>query len=276
MPAMIQSYTDAVRLFQTARDKERGKPLRSFANMTLEGGVYVISIHGHNLAKVHPDNTLEYVASPELYRDRHNTISMSFHHIVPVQSIRVSTNKYRIGHVKWMGSREVTFQQYGSGGTATYVRKDWEKLRAEGQEYFQGVKIDLHSGEVVNPREDMTVNIISENRKTWLRSLRNFKNGIRVRGKLGVFDAMINEMNVANTNRWDHHVRWVNEAFSLLSMNMKEGTFNDDLMQLLVKHTRYQSYGTITGQHVVNATMNLLKDQSVSLRREFEVFGNAE
>ena len=94
MPAMIQSYTDAVRLFQTARDKEKGKPLRSFANMTLDAGVYVISIHGQAIAKVHPDNTLEYVASSTLYRDRHNTISMSFHHVVPMQSVRVGTNKY--------------------------------------------------------------------------------------------------------------------------------------------------------------------------------------
>lgn len=276
MPAMIQSYTDAVRLFQTARDKEKGKPLRSFANMTLDAGVYVISIHGQAIAKVHPDNTLEYIASSTLYRDRHNTISMSFHHVVPMQSVRVSTNKYRIGHVKWMGNKEVTYQQYGTGGTATYVRNNWEKLRSEGQEYFEGVRIDLHSGEVINPREDMTTNIIPENRKTWLRALRNFRNGIIVRSKIGVFDGMIAEMGLANASKWNSHVKWANDAFNLLVTNMKEGTFEDELMRLLVHHARYQNYGTITGQHVITATINLLKDNSVPLRREFEVFGNAE
>lgn len=276
MLAMIQSYTDAARLFQTARDKEKGKPLRSFANMTLDAATFVISVHGQAIAKVHPDNTLEYVASPTLYRDRHSTISMSFHHVVPIHSVRVSANKYRIGHTKWMGNKEVTYQQYGTGGTGTYIRNNWEKLRSEGQEYFQGAKIDLHSGEVINPRADMTTNIIPDNRKTWLRALRNFRNGILVRGKIGVFDGMIAEMDLANTNRWDSHVRWENDAFNLLVTNMKEGMFEDDLMRLLVRHARYQNYGVITGQQVVMATINLLKDNSVLLRREFEVFGNAE
>lgn len=260
---VIESYSDAVNFFATAKNKENGKPILSFARMYQQGDAYTINIGKLLIAKVLPDNTLEYHASVDEYRSVHPTISSALDRIINVKSLRVGKNRYRVGHVKWLG-RVMT-----SWGRETH---NWNKLRSEGQEYFQGLKIDLMSGEVINPRADMSLTVNPDNRKTWLRALRSFKNGILVRKKLGVFDAMITEMQLANANRWEHRTS-VN--LNILVRNMKAGTFEDELMQLLVRHARGKIYRQLTGDDVANETYYMLKEMSIPLRREFEVFDNA-
>ena len=99
--------------------------------------------------------------------------------------------------------------------------------------------------------------------------------GIKVRNRLGVFDALVNEMQLANANRWEHRISMSSEHMNMLVRNMKAGTFEDDLMRLLVRHARGQVYRPLKGDDVANVTYNLLKDLSIPLRREFEVFDNA-
>lgn len=263
---MIESYTDAVNLFETAKNKANGKPILSFARMFQSGDAYAIHIGKLVVAKILPDNTLEYCASVDEYRNVHPTISSSLDKVINVKSLRVGKNRYRIGHVKWLGHIRTSW------GVETH---NWNKLRGEGQEYFQGLKIDLHSGEVLNPRADLTLAVNPDNRKTWLRALRSFKGGIKVRNRLGVFDALVNEMQLANANRWEHRISMSSEHMNMLVRNMKAGTFEDDLMRLLVRHARGQVYRPLKGDDVANVTYNLLKDLSIPLRREFEVFDNA-
>ncbi len=260
---MIESYTDAANLFESAKNKVTGKPILSFARMFQSGDAYAIHIGKLVVAKILPDNTLEYCASVDEYRDVHPTISSALDRVINVKSLRVGKNRYRVGHVKWLGRVKTA---WGS------EMHDWKKLRSEGQEYFQGLKIDLHSGEVLNPRTDMKLAVNSDNRKTWLRALRSFKGGIKVRTRLGVFDTLVNEMQLANANRWEHRISMSNENINMLVRNMKAGTFEDDLMRLLVRHARGQVYHPLKGEDVANVTYYLLKDLSIPLRREFEVF----
>lgn len=263
---MIESYTDAANIFATAKNKVNGKPILSFARMFQSGDAYAIHIGKLVIVKILPDNTLEYCASVEDYRYAHQSISC-LDKVIDVKSLRVGKSRYRVGHSKWLGHIRTSW------GVEIH---DWKKLRNEGQEYFQGLKIDLVSGEVLNPRADLTLNINPDNRKTWLRSLRSFKNGIKVRNRMGVFDALVNEMQLANANRWEHRISMSNENTSMLVRNMKDGTFEDDLMRLLVRYARGQVYShPLTGENVALVTYNLLKDISVTLRREFEVFDNA-
>jgi hypothetical protein len=262
---MIESYTDAVRLFDSAKDKQKGKPLLSFGRLLKDGDAYVIHVHALAVARITSDNVLEYLPTVEQYRSYHNTIAMSFHQIVPVQSLRVGPLKYRIGHMKWIASKNLATKQHM-----------WLTLQSEAQEYFKGVKIDMVSGDYVNPRPDFTHTIVPENRKTWLRCLRNFKNGLKVRHKLGVFDALINEMGLSDANRWSYRYDFDGTYIDSLVGNMKEGTFEDNLMRSFVQYARGQTYGVMSGKQVLDTAMYLLKDLSVPLRREFEVFGDAE
>jgi hypothetical protein len=264
---MIESYTDAVRLFDSAKDKQKGKPLLSFGRLLKDGDAYVIHVHSLAVARITSDNVLEYLPTVEQYRSYHNTIAMSFHQIVPVQSMRVGPLKYRVGHMKWIGT---TVQKWG--GTTN----NWERLRNEAQEYFKGVKIDMVSGDYINSRPDFTHTVVPEKRKTWLRCLRNFKNGLKVRQKLGVFDGLVNDMGLAHVNRWEYRYDFDGTYIDMLVRNMKEGTFEDQLMRDFAKYARGQTYGSLDGKQVMDTAMYLLKDLSVPLRREFEVFGDAE
>lgn len=265
---LIESYTDAVRLFDTAKDKQKGKPLLSFGRLLKDGDAYVIHVHSLAVARITPDNVLEYLPTVEQYRAYHNTIAMSFDQVVPVKSLRVGPLKYRIGHKKWIASRNAE--------TKPNNRYWWMTLHSEAQEYFQGVKIDMTSGDYINPRPDFTQTIVPEKRKTWLRSLRNFKNGLKVRQKLGVFDGLINEMGLSDANRWSYRYDFDGTYVDTLVTNMKEGTFEDNLMRSFVQYARGQTYGSLSGKQVLDIAMYLLKDLSVPLRREFEVFGDAE
>jgi hypothetical protein len=264
---LIESYTDAVRLFDTAKDKQNGKPLLSFGRLHKDGDAYVINIRSTPIARLTPDNVLEYTASVEQYRAYHSTISMSLHNVIPVQSMRVGSNKYRVAHKKWIGW---TVQKWGA------TTNNWERLRNEAQEYFKGAKIDMVSGDYVNPRPDMTQTVVPEKRKTWLRSLRNFKNGLKVRQKLGVFDGLVNDMGLANVNHWEYRFAFNGKYIDMLVRNMKGGTFEDQLMRDFVQYARGQTYGLLDGKQVMDTAMYLLKDLSAPLRREFEVFGDAE
>ena len=55
---------------------------------------------------------------------------------------------------------------------------------APNQEYFEGITFDLVTGECINPRDDLQVEINQENKKEWLRTVKKFKKGLRLRANL--------------------------------------------------------------------------------------------
>jgi len=114
-------------------------------------------------------------------------------------------------------------------------------------------------------------------RKHWLRSLRRFKYGIKVRAKLGVLQTICEQVAAERKGKqkWDApqwgHDRWV----TLLYTCIKNNEFPPELLEGFVKTaevTFMNSHKPPTAEGTVDAVDLVCKAQSVALRRKFGVF----
>lgn len=114
-------------------------------------------------------------------------------------------------------------------------------------------------------------------RKHWLRSLRRFKYGIKVRAKLGVLRTICEQVAAERKGkqRWDapqwDHDRWV----TLLYTCIKDNEFPPELLAGFVKTadvTFMNPHKLPTVEGTIDAVNSVCRDQSKALRRKFGVF----
>jgi hypothetical protein len=114
-------------------------------------------------------------------------------------------------------------------------------------------------------------------RKFWLRSLRRFKYGIKVRAKLGVLQTICEQVAAERNGRktWDapdwSHLRWV----TLLYTCIKENQFPPELLIAFAKTaevTFLNPNKQPTAGGVVVAVNEVCRGQSKALRQMFGVF----
>ena len=114
-------------------------------------------------------------------------------------------------------------------------------------------------------------------RKHWLRSLRRFKYGIKVRAKLGVLQTICEQVTAERKGKqkWDApqwgHDRWV----TLLYTSIRDNEFPKELLEGFVKTvevTFMNPHKPPTAEGTVLTVGLVCKAQSVALRRKFGVF----
>lgn len=113
-------------------------------------------------------------------------------------------------------------------------------------------------------------------RKVWLRALRRFKYGIRVRAKLGVLDAVAARVGAErrNRSRWDRpdwdDPRWID----LLYVAIRDEQFPDELLAGFAK-TAEVTFFSQTLQPprdaILKAIDQVLRQRSLLLRQRFGV-----
>lgn len=119
--------------------------------------------------------------------------------------------------------------------------------------------------------------IAENNRREWLRALRRFKYGIRVRAKLGVLNVFCERVAEERNGRqmWDapdwSHLRWV----TLLYTCIKENEFPPELLIAFAKTAEVtflnpNKQPTVGG--MVVAVNEVCRGQSKALRQMFGVF----
>lgn len=114
-------------------------------------------------------------------------------------------------------------------------------------------------------------------RKFWLRSLRRFKYGIKVRAKLGVLQTICEQVGAERKGKrgWDapqwQHDRWI----TLLYTCIKDNQFPPELLIGFVKTAEVTFMASKT-QPTVAATLDVVDDvcktYSIELRQKFGVF----
>jgi hypothetical protein len=114
-------------------------------------------------------------------------------------------------------------------------------------------------------------------RKFWLRSLRRFKYGIRVRAKLGVLQTICEQVAAERKGKqgWDApqwpHDRWV----TLLYTCIRDNQFPPELLTGFVKTAEVtflnpRKQPTVEG--TVEAVNEICREHSKALRQKFGVF----
>jgi hypothetical protein len=123
----------------------------------------------------------------------------------------------------------------------------------------------------------MTTRIDDIKRREWLRALRRFKYGIRVRAKLGVLSNLCEEVAAQRRGKqqWDapqwEHDRWV----TLLYTCIRDNEFPTELLVGFIKTaevTFMSPHKTPTVAGTLDAVNQVCTAQSKQLRTKFGVF----
>ena len=254
--AEFQCYNDVAKWFSTARSKDKGKPFGRWARVfKIDNGNFSFKVHGKTeLLVVTPANKLVITATSEQIRQVANTVTANLHRAFPITLTRAAKLRYKVQSI----TNARTQVQSGNCGA-------WETFKT-GPETFVGLVLDLGRGVFENAKADRVDRINKDKRVEWLRALRTFKRGIKVRAKLGVFDKYISERDFTSA-----YTNWsLSQNLDHLYNAILHNTFDEEMMKLFVLTT--PRWGATKPAYVVEHIDSVLNDNSVLLREKFGVF----
>jgi len=320
----LNSYQEVADYFSRARHPERGKPFRNWgiihksssAKYSENGTPYTVKFRWaytkeDHICNIYPNNTIEFVYPKDYISYHGTTLVGSFTRGLPLIFVRVKTGKYRLVHTKLADKQHTKIETECNAFNETLpqeTKKDndylnwvernstewrysWNEyykwLRGKSnQEYFEGITFDLATGECVNPRDDLEVEINKDNRKEWLRIVKRFKKGLRVRAKSQVFTSLVDD---AVKLRKEYRQKGVydREKTDLTDPNnidwivhcMKENKYPVELLTALVDYMydHYQGYyywefKAYNHKEVIDNINKIFDKLSIPLREKFNVF----
>lgn len=245
----VKSYSDAASLYVTARDKKKGKPLTSGSRLIMDAdNTFVVTVYDHQFLRIHPDNRFEFLLDGEHCRGISNTLCATLHTICNFTWQRVATGRYRVEY-------------------QTYAKRD------KSPEVFAGLTFDMDGKQWLNPRPDLVKSIDKNKRTEWLRARKKFLQGIAVRHKLGVFEAIKHEFTASNTvyQAVPSHLEYAEMVYAA----MRDETFNPELLRAI---TAYQlsrtwvQYWSAPMKSLPTEVRTFIDNNSIQLRRKFGVF----
>lgn len=272
----LRTYDDAERHFAKAKDKNKGRPLKSWARLTQDGQDYVVSDRGVPLMKFTPDNKLVFLIDGRVGSSHSVTLSQSLHRAVPLMWVRAGTGRYRVKHLKIID--KVSIETSPKDSTHRWGDSNWLspwKQMKTAPELFMGMTFDLVTGECINARKDIKESVIPDKRTEWLRKLRAFKRSIKLRAKMGVLDTLIKQViEERKTTQW-RRPDWTSDLWiDALYKAIRDEQCPTELLRGFVATSPYAPWRqtVLDSDMVLKAADDLLKQLSIPLRRKFGVF----
>ena len=234
-----------------------GRKYTSAFRLFLRDNHIEINCHSLKLAKLHPDDTLEFVATIRQVWAAGNSLAMNMIKLLPVDFQNFDTGRYKVVHE----SAWTKLPSYGGYTTAEYDAryKAYLAMRKEAQEYFQGLILNLKTGEIINPK-DMTPKVNEDRRKQWLAGLKSFRLKLRAMARIGVFDAYREKL--------DYHPYMSEENLKQLANCIMGGDVPPEMARALACNTSYwiaNKYSSF-GEAVVHTFESTVKSNSRTLR----------
>lgn len=281
----ILNYQQADALWSRVRSPQKGKPITGWLRMFRDGDDYLFKISGYgqnDLCRLSPDNRLTFVAPPEVFQSYAQTLVSALHRWLPFTTMRHRKGLYRIAGtqptLKRMTEMEAEDDKKVEGHWYSTYRYYNPAMREQAY-YFEGIEFDIVNGECLNPKPDVKLIEKPEERKQWRRALANFKRGIKARVRVHAFDGIIDEMwaeRQAEKNRWHwQQPQWESKQWmDLLESSIRDNQFPQELLKGLAQTTTtgYYMSSKPTGQDVLKALDYVCNNQSIELRRRFDVF----
>lgn len=119
--------------------------------------------------------------------------------------------------------------------------------------------------------------IDDDKRREWLRALRRFKYGVRVRAKLGLLDTICQQIAAERKGSpkwevpdWDHD-RWI----TLLYTSIRDNQLSEQILTAFAKSAKvrfYDIYEPPTVADMLHAMDSICHNKSRELREKFGVF----
>jgi len=266
--AMIKSYDDARAMFKTARKPDEGKPMKTWARLFRDNGVFELRQGSVVVARITPDNIVTFPMTVYKGRMISNTLATSLYRVLPFMWMRLGKGRYALEHTK-------VLDDYIDTGNN---RHRWSAyLREKSPELFSGIQFNLLTGKCLNPQIKPNSDSVNQDAKiVWLRALRDFKHGIQVRAKMGVIESLCQQVvaeRATDRNSWQQP-DWTHDQWTeLLYTSIKQRKFPTELLKGFVMTSPiHSSRGLPTAQSTLAAVAEVCDDLSVELRRKFGVF----
>jgi hypothetical protein len=181
--AAIRNYTQAKRLYGTCRFPDKGKPVKGWCRLHKVDENFELRMDGKTICVFAPDNTLTFTLTSAQAKNYSITLSQALARAVPIGWETLALGRQRVVH---------TMRINGNGANRYEAWRD--TMKAEGIEVFNGIKFNLDTGECMNAKPTTEAQVIPAKRSDWLRALRVFKRGLKVRAKLGVLDTICQDV----------------------------------------------------------------------------------
>ena len=272
----LRTYADAFAHFSTAKNKLNGKPLRQWARVYINGSTlefYYGDNKGVKFGEWTPDNIFTFTSSPhELRNTCAVTFASSLYRAVPFMWQRVGTGRYRIQHTAKIPYKEYRQTNY------TDERMDWIHMRTKAINYEKGLRFNMLTGECIDAPPEYSELVNDSARKEWLRGLRKFKYAMKVRGRIGAFDPIIQSIKSDSNAMANRGVPdWSDKIWLYaLSDAIKTGDISLEIMRGFASHALFDRYyyhrGSISTANILEVVDAVCKTYSFDLRKQFGVF----
>lgn len=255
----IEGFAQAAQLISRCRKPDDGKALSSWCKIrrTIDGITFFEVPHSSaseiQIGYLTPDNIFTFTLNNRRAHSVSPSLSKGLHKITPFSWYREGNHFYEVRHTK----------------------------SQQGSNLFDGLKFNIVTGEVINPKVIDVKNTVRAARLEWLRSVRQYKQGIKVRAKLGVLDTVatevVQERSSQNRFNWKQPDWFSDHWIDTFSNALKTQDFSLDMLKAFAQ-TADVSYWNrrVTGQDVVETVDKLIKDLSIHLRIRFGVFGDTD
>lgn len=253
MPKLIrvEDFTHAAQLISRCRNPENGKPINSWCRIyrTVYGISFRLDSINAELGYLTPDNIFTFTLS--------------------------SSQAYSASPIIMSGLHKVTPFAWDKEGNRRYIVKHTKTLQTS--ELFNQLKVDYVTGAMINPQVVDTSTYVPEARRLWLRSLRQYKQGIKVRIKMGVFDNIMQEVihERQRQTRYDwSQPDWFSDYWiDKLAGAIKTQDFSLDILKGITQTAEISYWNRhVTPEEIVITFDKIIKDLSVQLRIKFGVF----
>jgi hypothetical protein len=238
----FQTYYDFERYMRRAHDPGKGRAAGTTARVhrvaydpNMDNVTYGVTVHDEHIFNVSPDDTLEFVASYSAMDKLKFTLAAVLHKLVPI-----CTERRNRSSIVWSCGSPMTV-------------------------YFPGMKFNLRSGGLLNPGPQWIVNV--DARTEYLRLRRDWSRGVKLREKMGVIAALIDEVaeHVLDKRMVDAGESvGVDTLCELLRTNTHPTEFYKQVIQSL--YFRYWRHRSPTPEEVTAKMQSLLDVNSQSIR----------
>ena len=258
---LIKNYNDAAKLFAKARNKDKGKPLNSWARLFKVGDDYDIRYMSRTLFRIRPDNMLVVMCEPEQLRHCAATVVSALYRVIPFDIIRVGMGRYRIGH----------FLHITPKTNPEFFNRS---LLKQQPELFDGLTFSMLTGDCVNRKADLLTTVNPAARKQWLSTLRQYKKGLKVRQRIGALDAIAAAATAEKQKNRYAKPDWAQDAWKdKLFECIRDQKYPEDLLTGVAQSVRVYYYqNTVRPQDILTQFDTLCNQYSIDLRRRFGVF----
>jgi hypothetical protein len=258
--APFLSYREMCDYVREGRDPRRsGRKYTSAFRLYLRDGHIEIFNHKTRLALLHSDNILEFVATTRTFWSCGSSLAQNLTKLVPVDAVNFTTGRYKIVPTKLYdglpGYKFYTTQDYTTRHAA------WLKIRRDAQEYFQYLKLDLKTGEIINPKKLVPETNVDK-RKEWLAGVKSFRLRLRAMARVGALEGHITALENTRTGYF------TKEEVSQIAEAIMTGEVSVETARLLCKGTgTWKLRNTENKNEVIYETFeNLIKSASRDMR----------